>query len=892
MDRERWQRLQEVFAVARSLSHDERERFLEERRHDDPALADEVRALLAADAAAGVMDAWSPHLAPVSAVLDGHTPVRVGPYRLVSEIGRGGMGAVYLADRAEADFTQRVAIKLIDTSDADDPLHQRFIAERRILAGLVHPHIARLFDGGVTEDGRPYLVMEYVDGLPITRYCDDRRLDIPARLQLFRDVCAAVQHAHQSLVIHRDLKPSNILVSADGRVHLLDFGIAKLIDPAAGEAPQTRIEARMMTPEYASPEQVRGETLGTTSDIYSLGVLLYELLCGCGPYIFRTRSPIEIATAVCEQDPERPSARAARADADGGTDDREAAARVRGTSADRLARTLAGDLDGIVLMAMRKEPAHRYASADMLRQDLERYLAGLPVLAHRDSRRYRVGKFVRRHRVETAAAAVVIAALVGGLSVAVQQERRAAGERDRAERALAESTAVTEFLLELFRSGEPDDVPAADLTAIDLLQRGAFRADDLSNQPVVHARLLDVIGQMSFHLGRLDEAQARLEKAIAIRRAAGSDTGDLASTLIHLAWVHRTRNEYDRARTLVTEALELRRTALPPGHPDIADALYELGWLSFGATQERLYRQALEILSGNPAAAERRITILQALATNLRRQGRLTDAVAAAREARTAAEASFGPEHHTTAAAMIHLADHVADIEADHATAERLYRRALELTSRKFGANSVRLLHGMNSLGRLLSSRANVEAETILRRALAISRAATGPDHPRVADQMHKLAGALARLKQLPEAETLARDALALTIKTVGPSHQIIAASRMPLIAQILDLQRRHAEADQMYEAALDRLHTSSVINGEIRREYGQTLLRRGDPRAAEGQLLQSLASLQQAYQSQAGPMHPNIQETQRALMTLYGQIGRPDLVERYRVPPGRFVAY
>jgi eukaryotic-like serine/threonine-protein kinase len=892
MERERWQRLQEVFAVARSLSDDERERVLEERRRDDPALADEVRALLAADAATGVMDALSPHLASVSAVLDVPAPVRVGPYRIVSEIGRGGMGTVYLADRAEGDFSQRVAVKLIDTSDADDPLHQRFIAERRILAGLVHPHIARLLDGGVTDDGRPYLVMEYVDGLPITRYCDDRQLDIPARLRLFADVCAAVQHAHQSLVIHRDLKPSNILVSADGRVHLLDFGIAKLIDPMAGEAPQTRIESRMMTPEHASPEQVRGETLGTTSDIYSLGVLLYELLCGCGPYRVRTRSPIAIATAVCEQDPERPSARAVRADAGDGPDDREAAARVRGTSADRLARTLDGDLDGIVLMAIRKEPARRYASADMLRQDVERYLTGLPVLAHRGSRRYRVGKFVRRHRVETAAAAVVIAALVGGLSVAVQQERRAARERDRAERALAESSAVTEFLLELFRSGEPGDVPAADLTASDLLQRGAFRADDLSNQPVVHARLLDVIGQMSFHLGRLDEAQARLENATAIHRAAGSEAGDLASTLVHLAWVHRTRNEYDRARTLVTEALELRRGALPPGHPDIGDALYELGWLSFGATQEHLYRQALEILSADSAAAERRLTILQALATNLRRQGRLTDAVAAAREARTVAEASFGPEHHTTAAAMIHLADHVADIEADHTTAERLYRRALELTSRKFGASSVRLLHGMNSLGRLLSSRADVEAETILRRALAISRAATGPDHPRVADQMHKLAGALARLKRLPEAETLARDALALTIKTVGPSHQIIAASRMPLIAEILDLQRRHAEADQMYKAALDRLHTSSVINGEIRREYGRILLRRGDARGAEEQLLQSLTSLQQAYQSQAGPTHPNIQETQRALMTLYGQMGRPDLVERYRVPPGRFIPY
>ena len=223
------------------------------------------------------------------------------------------MGTVYLADRAGADFEHRVAIKLIGTSDADDPLHQRFLAERRILAGLVHPNIARLLDGGVTGDGRPYLVMELVDGLPITAYCADRNLDVPARLRLFADVCAAIQYAHQSLVIHRDLKPSNILVSGDGQVHLLDFGIAKLIDPARAVT-ETRVESRMMTPAYASPEQVKGEALGTTSDIYSLGVLLYELLCGSAPYEFPTTSPLQVATIVCEQDPPPPSARVAATD--------------------------------------------------------------------------------------------------------------------------------------------------------------------------------------------------------------------------------------------------------------------------------------------------------------------------------------------------------------------------------------------------------------------------------------------------------------------------------------------------------------------------------------------------------------------------------------------------
>ena len=596
----------------------------------------EARSLLHADAKPGVMDDLERHLASVARVLEDPAPVRVGPYRVVGELGRGGMGVVYLADRAVGGFQQRVAIKLMTTSDPHDPRHERFLAERQILAALVHQNIARLLDGGVTEDGRPYLVMEYVDGSPITTYCDNHRLDVRTRLRLFAEVCAAVQHAHQNLVIHRDLKPTNILVSTDAHAHLLDFGIAKLINPAltTAHAPLTRLDSRMMTPEYASPEQVRGESLTTASDIYSLGVLLYGLLCGTPPYRLTTGSPADVVTMVCEQDPERPSVRATRGDRSEGGQSPEAAARLRGTSVDRLARLLDGDLDSIVLMAMRKEPGRRYASADMLRQDIERYLSGLPVLAHRGSRRYRMQKFLRRHRVEAAATAMVVVAVLIGLSLAVVQGRRASRERDRAERALAESNGVTNFLLGLFQSGDAGDVPPAQLSALDLLQRGAGRADELANQPLVHARLLDVIGQMSLNLGELDEAQRRLEQAVAIRRSVSDTTPlDLASSLIHLAWVHRARDERNTAAKLVDEALDIRRAALPPNHPDIAEALHERGWLAYSSEQESFYRQALAILRDTAATADRRVTLLQALSTNLRRQGRLAEAVAADRDA-------------------------------------------------------------------------------------------------------------------------------------------------------------------------------------------------------------------------------------------------------------------
>jgi serine/threonine protein kinase/tetratricopeptide (TPR) repeat protein len=899
MDPERWQRLQDLFGAARAVEGDEREQLLQTEALAEPELVEHARALLAADSQPGIIDELAPRFASVAEVLREppprepppyeRLPRRIGAYSLVGEIGRGGAGVVYLAERADGEFKHHVAIKLIGTSNVADPLHQRFIAERQILAALAHPHIARLLDGGIAEDGRPYIVMEYVDGPPITKYCDTHRLDIPARLRLFMDVCAAVQHAHQNLVIHRDLKPSNILISRDARVHLLDFGIAKLINPAlAGvDQPPTRFETRMMTPEYASPEQVRGESLTTASDIYSLGVLLYELVCGARPYQLTTGSPAEVVTAVCEQDPERPSVRATRVDP---TDSTGGAAQLRGTTTDRLVRLLQGDLDGIVLMAMRKESGRRYASADMLRQDIERYLTGLPVLAHRGGRRYRIAKFLRRHRVQATAGALVLAALVTGLSVAVLQERRASRERDRAERALAEATGVTNFLVELFQAGDAGDAPAQ-LSAVDLVQRGALRADELSGQPIVHARLLDALGQMSLHLGRVDEAQGRLERAVAIRRATETTPSlDLASSLIHLAWAHRARGDYDRARTLVTQALDIRRAALPPDHADIAEGLYELGYLAAGAEQERLYRQALAILSAATPASERRVRLLQSLSTNLRRQGRFDEAVAASREAVGVAERWLGPEHQATGQALIHLADQVKDIEQDAATAERLYRRGLDVVTRHVGEHSLRLLHGLNSLGDLLGRRGDAAAETLFRRALAISRSATGPEHPRVADQLHKLAGQLARQGRLADAETLARESLDLSIRLVGPRDQKVTASQMPLLARIFDLQRRYREADEMFQAALDQAQRpSNVVIGEMHRDYGLMLLRRGDRPRAEQQLLQSLDLLNQAYGDKP---HPNLQETKRALMELYRQMDKPDLVERYRVPPGRFVAY
>jgi tetratricopeptide (TPR) repeat protein len=526
----------------------------------------------------------------------------------------------------------------------------------------------------------------------------------------------------------------------------------------------------------------------------------------------------------------------------------------------------------------------------MLRQDLERHLAGQAVLAHRGSLRYRIGKFVRRHAIEVAAASIVLVALFTGLSIAVAGNRRASLERDRAEQALAESEGVTNFLMELFRTGDPGDAPPTQLSALDLLERGARRANELADRPAVHARLLDVIGQMSLNLGRLDEAQSWLEQAVSIRRETlGSESLDLAASLIHLSWVYRARSNYNPAIARITEALQIRMRVLPEDHPEIADALYELGWLSGGPPQERLYRQALDILPDTGAIAERRITVLQALSTNLRRQARFEEAVAAGREALELAERVFGAEHHTTGYAMVHLADHVRDLEQNDTAAERLYRRGLTLMTRELGESSTRLLHGLNSLAELLGQRGDAEAESVALRALAIRRSASGPEHPQVADQLQLLASELQRQGRLREAEAVARQALALSERVLGPRHPVITNTRLPLLAEILSRQGHQTAAEQTYRTALELTESRSVFYGQLQRNFGLMLLRHGNFAGAEEQLLQSLSLLERWY---SGSTHPNVHETKRALMELYRQWGKPELVERYRVPPGRYIPY
>ncbi|HJQ69482.1 MAG TPA: protein kinase [Blastocatellia bacterium] len=508
----------------------------------------------------------------------------IGPYKIIRRIGQGGMGSVYLAARADDQYQKQVAIKLVRTGMGSEFIVRRFIGERQILASLDHPYIARLLDGGTTADGSPYFVMEYIEGKPINQYCDDHRLTTAERLKLFQKVCAAVHYAHQNLVIHRDIKPSNILVTQDGTPKLLDFGIAKLLNPGGAEqtAEQTATAAGMMTPVYASPEQIRGQSVTTASDVYSLGVLLYQLLTGHRPYRITSQLAHEIINAILEQEPEKPSTAINRTetmpDASGTGGKKitpEDVSRTRDGQIDKLRRRLSGDIDNIVLKAMRKEPARRYSSVDQFSNDITRHLEGRPVIARKDTLVYRSAKFVKRNKAAMVAAILVLVTLVGGI-VATNVERARAERRFNDVRKLANS-----FMFEFHDAIEnlPGSTPARELLvtrALEYLDGLAQEAgDDMSLQrelATAYQKVGDVQGNpLDSNLGDSAGALDSYNKSIAIREAIVASSGSTAEDRRALAAVYALRGDVLWGRGDPEGALENHRKAQAIGEALLAE---------------------------------------------------------------------------------------------------------------------------------------------------------------------------------------------------------------------------------------------------------------------------------------------------------------------------------
>jgi eukaryotic-like serine/threonine-protein kinase len=769
---DRYRRIDAVFDALLDLPPDEQRPYLDRTASADPELHGEVLRLLQAHRRAeGFLDAPSPQLAkslfeaPALAA-SGEVPDRIGPWRIVRLLGRGGMGAVFLGERADGQFEQRAAIKLIQGGTPG--LIRRFIEERRILALLEHPGIARLIDGGLTPGGLPYFAMELIEGEHLHRYCDDHDLSIHRRLELLDQVCNAVSYAHHHLIIHRDLKPSNILVTPAGRVKLLDFGIAKVLSGETGDR-QTDTQMPAMTPEFAAPEQIRGETVSSATDVYALGVLLYLLLTGRYPYDVRNKSFAELTRIVCEEEPPRPSSQAPEPNG----------------------RRLKGDLDLIVLTALHKDPTRRYQSPAALAEDLRRFREGRPVLARPDTATYRLGKFVGRHQVGVALTALLIVMLAAGAG----RERVL---RQQAETEARKAREVGDYLVSVFDVADPYAVErpnGKDVTARVLLDQGARRVDStLAAQPEVQAELRSVFGRAYTSLGLFDQATSLLRQSLAQHKRLHREPNlTVAQDLDRLGNALAQQDKYEEAEILLREALAQRRQLLGSSHDATAESLDHLATLyqrrDDYAAAEPLFREALSIrrrLFGDTATAVGES--LNNLGLLLHEKGSYDQAEPVYQEALAIDVRRLGENHLRTAQVLHNLAG-TQERRGRYAEAESLYRRALAAKRKTLGNAHPSVTVNLNNLGELLMQQGRVnEAEPLIREALALDRQIFGENHSYVAAS-HRNLGTVLKLKgEFAESERHYREALAINRAVLGREHRAIATD-LNNLANVLRLR-------------------------------------------------------------------------------------------------------
>ena len=764
-------------------------------------------------------------------------PPRLEGYRLLERIGQGGMGRVWLAERTVDDVRQQVAIKLMDPAGHPGML-RLFRRERQILARLEHPHIARFLDGGTTDDGIPFVVMEYVEGAPVTEACDARRLGVRQRLELFLKICRVVQYAHESLVVHSDLKPRNVLVTDAGEPKLLDFGIARLLDrPRNPEATVTR--AWFLTPEYASPEQLAGQPVSTASDVYSLGVILYELLTGRQPY-----------DLVSLPRPERgaagplPPSEVVRAPAGDLSPDEMAS--LRGVSAQRLRRQLRGDVDQIVLRCLRVDPRERYRSVEQLAEDLRRHLAGLPVLTRPPSLGYRLGKLIRREWPAVTAAALLVVSLAALLAVIVTSSHRVTLERDRALRSQREAEQVTSFLVDSFLFADPEQRSAfgrpagAEVTARDILEHGTARLNELRDQPRVQARLQRTLGEVYAHLGLYQDAVPLVRQALAAQRALPGEAVqlDTIESLRTLGLARMSLGQLAAAELALRRAVALSRDA--GDEWQLAESLLEWGRLRAETSDYRGAEAAL----GEALALRRRQRppdpqslgrILLVLGGTLRMDHQEGAAEPALREALKLLIPAVGEENSAVAVTLYNLG--LIQSVKGASDAEDLLHRSIAIWTKLYGPEHPETLTALSGLANsyYLSGR-YTEAKTLLRQVLARDRKVKGPRHPDVAKDLSDLVAALWAEGDLAAAEPLIREALGIAQESWGPenpgtlryalqlglllSEEGAVAAAEPLLRENLEQRRK----------VLGPQHTGVALGSQI---LAELLARTGRPREA-----------------------------------------------------------
>ena len=897
-----WKELEEILDRALELEPEERSTFLNgldlgaERRRELDSL------ILAAEDEPTLFDV------PGTGLLGGGSPADepeiVGPYRLLKLLGRGGMGAVYLAERTDGVYSTRVAVKLLQGRWLDPGVVQRFRSEREILAALRHPNIARLLDGGATEDGRPYLVMEWVDGVPVDRWCEENHASVEERLRLFMKICGAVHTAHQNLVVHRDLKPGNILVTADGEPKLLDFGIAKLLDETS--LPRTGTETATgltpMTPAYASPEQIAGGAVTTSTDVYALGVLLYELLSGRRPHrITADQDAFELLRAISEQEPTRPSQVVGTLSE--GTASEES---LFGLPKHKLSRRLRGDLDHIALKALEKNPSRRYPSAEQLAADIERHLDGLPVEASSAGFAYRAAKFVGRHRLAVSASALALALLLGSLIALLLQRQATFEARDHAE-------LTTGFLVNQFHDADPF-AESAPRTVRALLDRSVERLKTMDAPPAVQTDLEAAMGRAYLGLGETTIARRLLEDAIvghtrdgdreglfqsllllselevgagrpeqalaAARRALelADDPREESLALTRSAHAEQRRGHFRDAEPLFQQAYDLS----PPGGRERAELQWNMGMLlrEDGRYDEAeiFLRGALELLhvlwGPNHPRTTRATISLGILAGD---RGDFEQARELLSAADRALEEHLGPSHPERIAVWIRQA-RAERLAGDLDQAEDLLRRALEALREQSDEPHPRLAEAAAEMGNLLSIRRRFEeAEPLLHEALAMRRGIHGERHPEVAESLEHMGMLYVRRGQdEPAIESFAQ-AYDVIAATLGESHPLCGVYLRHQGNALLRL-KRYEEALEVIERAQDvlepRLGSSNNHVAALYNSLGYTQHQLGELDAGRESFHKAVTGMEQAW----GEDHPRVGLYRNNLARLELDAGRLDV--------------
>jgi serine/threonine protein kinase/lipopolysaccharide biosynthesis regulator YciM len=882
MDSARWNRIQAVFHEAADLPRSEHRAYLRVACEGDESLIAEVEALLNEDATGeSLLDRDVAHVAHEILNDDAsrqQPPFQnFGPYKIIRLLGEGGMGVVYLAERE--DLGSQVAIKLLRDAWLSPARRGRFAVEQRTLARLNHPSIARLYDADTSPDGTPFFAMEYVEGVPLTDYCDANDFGIAGRLRLFRSVCQAVQHAHQHAVIHRDLKPSNILVKPDGTVRLLDFGIAKHLEnlgDSANPAPQTLTGLRLMTPAYAAPEQIRGDEVGIQTDVYSLGVILYQLLAGRLPFDLAGRTPAQAEKILTETEPPKPSAAAA---------ERIAPLAHSGAHAKAAAnRAEWADLDVLCLKALHKDARRRYQSAEALIRDIDHYLKGEPLEARADSIGYRLRKFLTRNRDAVISAGVIAAIVVG---VVIFFTVRLAIARNAALAEAARTQRIQQFMTNLFQGGDESAGPADNLRVVTLLDRGVQQARSLDAEPAVQAELYATLGKIYEQLGRLDQADSLLNSALVERQKLyGPDNAEVAESLVALGLLRDDQARLADAENLVTGGLAMTRRHAAPDSAAVARATTALGKVqddrgSYDAAiktldQEVKIQSASNVVTPESAAALYELANAHFYAGHYDRSQELNERLL------PMYKQLYGERHPRVADVLVNLGAVKYDL-GHYSEAEAYDRQALAIVQDWYGKENPETAEDVTILARaLLKEQRYAEANDLLQHSLAIKQRVYGDVHPSVASSLNELGSLALQQGHYADAERDFTQMAAIYRQIYGEHHYLLATA-LANLASVYTAQKQWARAEKIFRQVVpmytETLSADNINTGIARIKLGQSILRQG--RFAEAE-----PESRAGYEILKNKMDPKVSwlvNARKNLIEEYDALHKPDEAAKFR---------